>query len=143
MTDIGAGLLLCGLGGLSEKEVASLLKAHEVQRVIICGRPQIDAHVQTLQKALPLAGKTSSDMYLVPVADSADENLAQYFEAANAFCGTKTLICCRQGASRSATVVAACLMKQLRLTAAEAFQEIYTKRRGLQRKNSLWQSCGQ
>lgn len=81
VTDLGCNLMLCGLGSLSEQQIASLLTAHGLKQVILCGRPGQDSHVTALQKALPLAGLSSSDMLLVPVADSAAEDLGAHFKA--------------------------------------------------------------
>eukprot|EP00438_Fugacium_kawagutii_P013664 Skav213137 [mRNA] locus=scaffold107:409230:410539:+ [translate_table: standard] len=115
VTDLGCNLMLCGFVSLSEQQIASLLTAHELKQVILCGRPGQDSHVAALQKALPLAGLSSSDMFLAAIA----------FTAGSA---RSTLVACRQGASRSATVAAACLMSMMKLTPAEAFQQIYAKR---------------
>lgn len=129
VTDLRCNLMLCGLGGLSEKQIAALLTSHGMQRIILCGKPGRDSHVTALQKALPLAGLSGSDMYLIPVADSAAEDLGPHFKAAVDFTGPwKTLVACRQGASRSATVAAACLMAQEKVTAAEGLKQIYAKR---------------
>ena len=81
VTDLGCNLMLCGLGGLSEKQIAALLTSHGMQRIILCGKPGRDSHVTALQKALPLAGLSGSDMYLIPVADSAAEDLGPHFKA--------------------------------------------------------------
>ena len=69
VTDLRCNLMLCGLGGLSEKQIAALLTSHGMQRIILCGKPGRDSHVTALQKALPLAGLSGSDMYLIPVAE--------------------------------------------------------------------------
>ena len=80
VTEVDGNLMLCGLGGLSEQQIADVLRANAVQRVILCGRPGRDVHVSATIKALPLVGLGSSDMHLIPVADSASENLGMHFK---------------------------------------------------------------
>ena len=92
VTDLRCNLMLCGLGGLSEKQIAALLTSHGMQRIILCGKPGRDSHVTALQKALPLAGLSGSDMYLIPVADSAAEDLGRHFKAGHGVGGVTSSV---------------------------------------------------
>jgi len=92
VTDLRCNLMLCGLGGLSEKQIAALLTSHGMQRIILCGKPGRDSHVTALQKALPLAGLSGSDMYLIPVADSAAEDLGPHFKAGHGVGGVTSSV---------------------------------------------------
>ena len=121
VSDLGGGVLLCGLGGMAPEAVAALLREHGVARVVVCGRPRRDAHVDALLAALRVGGRDPAEAHVVPVGDSAAEDLLAHLEAATRFLdealaapAARVLVCCRQGASRSASVAAA------RLMAAEA-----------------------
>eukprot|EP00933_Yihiella_yeosuensis_P070529 TRINITY_DN78648_c0_g1_i1.p1 TRINITY_DN78648_c0_g1~~TRINITY_DN78648_c0_g1_i1.p1 ORF type:complete len:539 (+),score=130.82 TRINITY_DN78648_c0_g1_i1:61-1617(+) len=123
------GMLICGLGGLSAAAVASLLQQHSIQRVVICGRPEKDAHVTALKTAVSEseAGLSEASVHVVPVADSDAEDILSHLQKSVCFVGQGTgnvLVACRQGASRSATVAIACLMKQNGSSALEAFKQL-------------------
>ena len=125
--DIGCGLRLSGLGELSASTIANILQSHEIKRVVCCGKPDRDAHVSALTTALPLAGISASDLHIVPVRDSAGEDLGSLLTAAIDFVASApavTLIACRQGASRSATVAVACLVRELKVSVLEAFRRL-------------------
>jgi hypothetical protein len=70
VTDLRCNLMLCGLGGLSEKQIAALLTSH----------------------GMPLAGLSGSDMYLIPVADSAAEDLGRHFKAGHGVGGVTSSV---------------------------------------------------
>ena len=131
VSDVGCGLRLCGLGELSPDAIASLLQKHAIARVVVCGKPERDVHVSRLQTALPISGIAASNLHVVPVRDSADEDLTPLLTAAVRFAMSEsgtTLIACRQGASRSASVAAACLMTKLNISFLEAFDRLASAR---------------
>ncbi|CAE7708431.1 Dusp5 [Symbiodinium sp. CCMP2592] len=129
---ISDDLKICGLGGLSASAIASMLQKHCVKRVVVCGEPDRDAHVSAVKDALSIAGISTADLHIVPVRDSASEDLGSLLASAIDFVmavpGRATLIACRQGASRSATVAIACLVHELKVSVLEAFNQLAASR---------------
>ena len=129
---ISDDLKICGLGGLSASAIASMLQKHCVKRVVVCGKPERDAHVSAVKDALSIAGISTADLHIVPVRDSASEDLGSRLASAVDFVmavpGRATLIACRQGASRSATVAIACLVHELKVSVLEAFNQLAASR---------------
>lgn len=70
----------------------------------------------------------------IPAIDDCQQNLKQYFEEAFSFIdeardsGSKILVHCQAGISRSATIVIGYLMKNFRLSLVEAYQQVKGKR---------------
>eukprot|EP00445_Apocalathium_hangoei_P026125 CAMPEP_0203915550 /NCGR_PEP_ID=MMETSP0359-20131031/56347_1 /ASSEMBLY_ACC=CAM_ASM_000338 /TAXON_ID=268821 /ORGANISM="Scrippsiella Hangoei, Strain SHTV-5" /LENGTH=526 /DNA_ID=CAMNT_0050842083 /DNA_START=35 /DNA_END=1611 /DNA_ORIENTATION=- len=134
--EVEPGLLLCGLGGLSAEAVGELLKECSVAHAVVCGRPDRDKHVAALTTAMLSRSGSDSSFCVVPVADSAGEDLLGYLETTSAFIATalagdrpgKVLVSCRQGASRSATAVVAHLMLCRNLSALASFRLVAAKR---------------
>lgn len=135
-SELEDGLLLCGLGGLVEQQVHELLAQHNVVQALVCGRPGRDAHVAALQAAAGSRGMARDATHVVPIADNAGEDLLGHLEAAVAFVRAavagrgsgKVLVACRQGASRSASVVLAYAMSERGCSALDAFRSAVAAR---------------
>merc|ERR1712032_535218 len=105
-------------------------------RAVVCGRPGRDAHVGVLQSAMGTMGLAGEAVCVVPIADSASEDLQSHLQTTPAFITAaiaargsgKVLVCCRQGASRSASVVMAHLMTDRSWSVLEAFRHVAAKR---------------
>lgn len=131
-----SGLLLCGLGGLAEGQVVELLSSKKVSRVVVCGVPGRDKHVTTLQKGAAVVEIADSHVHVVPIADSDTADLAaqlwpaiEFLRSAVKECPAESvLVACRQGASRSASVIIAYTMAAQRISALAAFRDVATAR---------------
>merc|ERR1719492_34672 len=81
-------------------------------------------------------GLAGEAVCVVPIADSASEDLQAHVQETIAFITAalvargsgKVLVCCRQGASRSASVVMAHLMTERSWCVLDAFKHVATKR---------------
>lgn len=88
----------------------------------------VTAHVPQYFDALGIRYKR------IPASDSAQQNLKQYFEEAIEYIddarqnGSKVLIHCHAGVSRSATVTIAYLLKHTRMAMADAYKFVKGKR---------------
>jgi len=123
-------LLICGFGGMSVREVSALLAKQNVTHVVICGKPE-DKHTRALQEAVD----ETIEVHAVPVADSDTENILVHLDDAIGFIQSaladglgRVVVACRQGASRSATVILAYLMSTHNWSLAIAFTALAEKR---------------
>ncbi|KAA0718989.1 Dual specificity phosphatase 28 [Triplophysa tibetana] len=80
----------------------------------------------------------------VPVYDDPNEDLYKYFDrcadaiASEAQRGGRTIVYCKNGRSRSATVCVAYLMKHQRLTLTDAFQVVKSARSVVEPNPGFW-----
>eukprot|EP00929_Paragymnodinium_shiwhaense_P089183 TRINITY_DN49385_c0_g1_i1.p2 TRINITY_DN49385_c0_g1~~TRINITY_DN49385_c0_g1_i1.p2 ORF type:complete len:452 (-),score=144.87 TRINITY_DN49385_c0_g1_i1:1-1356(-) len=125
-------LLLGGLGSLCAQRVDLLLRDFFVTHAVVCGRPE-QSHVRALKEA---AEGLDVSLHLVDVADSAGEDLTSHFDGASRFLEkaveeddmNRILVCCREGASRSVSVLVAHLMRTRQMGLRQAFDAVAAKR---------------
>ncbi|CAM8932902.1 unnamed protein product [Rhodiola kirilowii] len=91
-------------------------------------------HVLTVTSSVPPQFPQDFVYKVIEVADKADTNLEQYFDECIDFIdeakrqGGGVLVHCIMGKSRSATIVAAYLMKKHKMSSADALQYVKNKR---------------
>jgi hypothetical protein len=81
--------------------------------------------ILTVGKELPRHGEPFFKVMHVPIDDNPDENIKKYFNTSYNFIRHgPTVIHCAAGISRSATIAAAFLMRQYKLSASDALKHL-------------------
>jgi len=128
ISELDDQLLIGGLGSHTGPEVGVLLSDFFVTHVVACGRAD-QPHIKALHEA---AKGSDFKLHLVEVADNEHEDLSTLFDDASHFIKAATedddmnrvLVCCREGASRSVTVLLAHLVLTRGVKLTEAFDAV-------------------